>query len=128
MWRSYEEVRNQSADFRVKYRLYSQDEGGRKKPIYQGYRSDFSYDGVNISAIHPEFEDEFGNVILNEDSSVPTEGTARMWIIFPEMRRLVHLTRIKIGVVGYFMEGPRKIAEAEVIEILGLQKNAKLLT
>ncbi len=41
------------------------------------------------SAIHPEFEDEYGNVVLKSDKPVPTEGKARMWIIFPEMRKEV---------------------------------------
>lgn len=70
MWKPYEEIRNHPADFRVKYRVYTQDEGGRKNPVFQGYRSDFFYDGDDLnsgiySAIHPEFEDEHGNVFFN---------------------------------------------------------------
>ena len=30
-------------NFKIKYRFYSEDEGGRKKLPYQGYRSDFFY-------------------------------------------------------------------------------------
>ncbi|MCQ6564131.1 hypothetical protein [Paenibacillus mendelii] len=129
MRKPYEERNNHPADFRVKYRFYSQEEGGRKKPVLQGYRSDFTYDEADIRddlyCIHPEFEDEQGNVILNDGTPVPIEGTARMWILFPEMRKKIHLNRIKVGVIGYFMEGPKKVAKAEVIEVLGLHKNAE---
>jgi hypothetical protein len=132
MWKPYEIIRKHPADFRVQYRFYSQEEGGRKKPVFQGYRSDFTYDGDDIRnkfyCIHPEFEDEQGNVILNDSTPVPFEGTARMWILFPEMRKEVHVNRIKVGVLGYFMEGPKKVAKAEVIEILGLFKNTELLS
>lgn len=38
MWKPYEEIRNHPADFRVKYRFYTREEGGRKKPVLQGYR------------------------------------------------------------------------------------------
>lgn len=128
LWRPYEEVRKHPPDFRVKYKFYSETENGRKMPPSQGYRSDFSYDDddmekIDLFAIHPEFEDENGNVILVRDSPVPLEGTARMWILFPEMRKLVHSARIKPGIIGYFMEGPRKVAIAEVIEIVGLHTN-----
>jgi hypothetical protein len=128
MWIPYEEIRKHPPDFRVQYRFFTEAAGGRKLLPFQGYRSDFSYDGDDIKttgifAIHPEFEDENGNVILDKTKPVPIEGTARMWILFPEMRKLVHTNRIMLGITGYFMEGSRKVAEAEVIEILGLHSN-----
>ncbi|MCR8635345.1 hypothetical protein [Paenibacillus radicis (ex Xue et al. 2023)] len=72
VWKPYEEVRKHHPDFRIRYRLYSEEEGGRKKSVYQGLRCDFSYDSDNIYergifAIHPEFEDEFGNVISEKN-------------------------------------------------------------
>ncbi|MFC3803869.1 hypothetical protein [Cohnella sp. GCM10012308] len=132
LWTPYETIRKHPPDFRIQYRLFSQSEGGRKNPVFQGLRCDFSYDGDDIKetgmfAIHPEFEDEFGEIILDRTVPVPRQGTATMWILFPEMRRLVHVNRIKIGVIGYLMEGPRRIGQAEVIEILGLHQNAELL-
>lgn len=132
MWKPYQEILNHEADFRVKYRFYSHEEGGRKKPVFQGLRTDFFYDlkdskeGV-FSAIFPEFEDEHGNIILNDARPVPTEGTAKMWIIFSQMRREVHVNNIKIGLIGYFMDGPKKVAIAEIIEILGLHSNAEFI-
>lgn len=133
IWVPYEKVRNHPPDFRVRYRLYSEKEGGRINPVFQGLRCDFSYDGDNIKesgmfAIHPEFEDYFGNVILDNCLHVPNQGTARMWILFPEMRRKVHVHRINIGVIGYFMTGSRRLGQVEVIEILELEMNSEMLS
>lgn len=50
-----------------------------------------------------------------------------MWIVFSQMRREVHVNNIKIGMIGYFMDGPKKVAIAEIIEILGLHSNAKFI-
>jgi hypothetical protein len=72
--------------------------------------------------IWPEFEDSDGNVIVNNDFSVPPSGVARMWIIMPQ-RRYYHRDKIKTGVIGYFMEGLRKVAECEVVGILGMRTN-----
>ncbi|MDH6348628.1 MULTISPECIES: hypothetical protein [Brevibacillus] len=47
VWTPYEDWRGHPADFRVKYRFYSEAESGRKLPPVQGYRSDFSYAGDN---------------------------------------------------------------------------------
>ncbi|MDC0762726.1 hypothetical protein POF51_18585 [Brevibacillus sp. AG] len=131
MWIPYEEIRKHHPDFRVKYRFYSENEGGRKATPFQGYRSDFSYDGddiriTGIFAIHPEFEDANGKIILDSGSPVPLEGTARMWILFPHMRKEVHTKRVELGVIGYFMEGPKRVAVVEVIEIVGLHSNPNL--
>jgi len=131
-WKPYEEVRKHPPDFSVRYRFYTEDEGGRTNLVFQGLRCDFSYDGDNIQetgifCIHPEFEDEFGNIIHTKTLPVPTRGTARMWILFPDMRREVHANRIKVGIIGYFMEGSRRIGQVEVIEILGLIRNAEML-
>jgi hypothetical protein len=128
MWTPYEVIRNHPQDFDVQYRFYSQNEGGRKTLPTQGYRCDFSYDGddinnVGIFCIHPEFEDEKGNIITDINMEVSPHGTARMWILFPEMRQQVHRDRIKVGIKGYFMEGSRKVGEAEVIRIVGLYSN-----
>jgi hypothetical protein len=112
----------------VKYRFHSQQEGGRRNPPFQGYRSDFEYaekiveDKGRLYMIWPEFEDEQGDVITDSDLMISVNGTARMWIINPEMRS-IHKERIQIGTKGYFMEGARRTAECEVIEIAGLLSN-----
>lgn len=127
-WPPYEAIRNHPADFRVKYRLYRPEEGGRKRPPRQGYRSDFAFDEDDLShpklyMIFPEFEDEQGRVILDCSYPIPFAGTARMWIVIPERRQEIHRDRIKVGTKGYFMEGPHRIGEMEVIELLGLHTN-----
>lgn len=132
-WMPYEEFRGHPPDFRVTYRLYTELKGKIARPVYQGLRSDFLYEGDDINdtgifCIHPEFEDISGNVIMDKYSPVPIQGTARMWILFPEMRRLVHVNRIIPGIKGYFMAGGTKLGEACVIEVLGLHENAATLS
>lgn len=95
---------------------------------YQGYRSDFWYDHSehretnHLFMIWPEFEDDNGDIILENSISVSVTGTARMWVIMPE-RRNYHLDKIHVGITGYFMEGSRRSAICEVIEILDLPNN-----
>lgn len=126
MHKPYEDRLKLKADFRVKYRFLSPNEGGQQFGTpFQGIRSDFSIVGEGDNQqyiIRPEFEDEFGNVILYDDERVPIEGTARMWIVDPKMRP-IHYDKIKVGIKGHFREGPVYIAECEVIEILDLMKN-----
>jgi hypothetical protein len=114
-------------DFKVKYRFYTKEEGGRQTIPYQGYRSDFWYPHPDhpsngIFMIWPEFEDDAGNIILDNGKSVLPSGIANMWIIVPE-RRPYHYDKIQAGTIGYFMEGSKRVAECEVIEILGLKTN-----
>jgi hypothetical protein len=128
MHESYELFRKYPCDFRVKYRFLSKEEGGRETGTpYQGYRSDFWYYHPEnrpneIYCINPEFEDSTGDVITESGIRVPIEGTARMWILFPRMRAH-HRGRIMAELKGYFMEGPKCVAECEVLEIVGLQTN-----
>lgn len=125
-WKRYaDRGKRQQHDFEVKYRFLTREEGGRKTgPPYQGYRSDFLYDGDDalkdgIWMIWPEFEDSQREVILDENKQVLPEGTARMWILNDELRSQ-HRARIKIGSRGYFVEGPQKVAVCEITAIVGL--------
>lgn len=130
MWTPYESIRKHPQDFNVLYRMYTTEEGGRRNLPYQGYRCDFSYDGDDVKecgiyAIHPEFQDEQGNILLDTDKSVPLMGKASMWVLFARMREQVHIYRIKVGTKGYFMEGPRRVGEVTVTEIVGLYTNPR---
>lgn len=115
-------------DFKVKYRFYSESEGGRKSLPFQGYRPDFWYyhneqpDLNSMYMIWPEFEDETGNIITQTETTVLKEGVARMWIIMPSMRKF-HRDKINIGLKGFFMEGSNRVAECEVIELIDLKTN-----
>jgi len=128
MHEPYEVRLKHPPDFRVAYRFYDESEGGRKTTPVQGYRSDFWYfheeqsNPYSIHMIWPEFEDEDGKVINETQKRVKATGTARMWIIVPKMRQM-HRGKIKVGMKGYFMESSRRVAECEVIEILGLNSN-----
>jgi hypothetical protein len=127
MHNSYEIKLGHPPDFHVRYRFYTKEEGGRLSLPYQGYRSDFWYNQgdqtINrLFIIWPEFENSDGEVILQNDCPVPISGIARMWIMIPE-RRPDHYDKIKPGLAGYFMEGSRKVAECEVIELVGLLNN-----
>jgi hypothetical protein len=125
MHKPYELVLKHKADFRVRYRFRTEDEGGRKTLPFQGLRCDFSYSGESGDVqyiVWPEFEDANGNVILENDHPVPNEGTALMWVIIPE-RRIIHKEKIKAGTKGFFREGPTYIADCDVIEIIDLFKN-----
>lgn len=123
IWKPYSErAKRRSHDFEVRYRFFSAEEGGRQTGLpHQGYRCDFTYDGDDRDEngawmIWPEFEDAQKNVILEENRSVPAEGTARMRIVSEEMRGH-HLARLKIGSKGYLVEGSRRVAVCEVIAI-----------
>ncbi|WP_291152445.1 hypothetical protein [Flavobacterium sp. UBA7680] len=121
---SYEQIKNRECDFIVEYRFLSPEEGGRKtgNPA-QGYRSDFMYSEdenlKKIWMIWPEFLDEEGQVILDKSIRVTAFGKAKMWIV-NEMNQEFHKQKIKTGLKGFFMEGPHKVAECEVIQIVNL--------
>jgi hypothetical protein len=126
MHTSYELNLGREPDFRVRYRFYDKEEGGRSIPPSQGYRSNFWYFNEShahiekgIFMIHPEFENSNGEIILQDDVSVEKVGTDRMWIVNQHWRAY-HNEKIKIGMTGYFMEGPKKVAECVVIELISI--------
>ena len=111
-------------DFRVSYRLYSSEEGGRRTPPHQHTRWDFRYDDKAISTgifmIWPEAL--LPNGALVPAGPIPAYGLANMFVLFPQSRAL-HRLHIRPGVRGYFMEGNRRVAVCEVVEVLGLLTN-----
>lgn len=68
--------------------------------------------------IWPEFLDENGQTILDNQSPVPESGLAEMWILVRE-NLPYHREKIEVGTTGYFMEGFRKTAECTVLKIMG---------
>ena len=115
----YAETTGREADFRVTYRLFTTEEGGRKTPAHQHIRWDFHYEGTTETwMIWPEFLAPDGRMVPNGPFS-PT-GQADMFIVNPE-RREFHRQHIKPGVRGYFLEG-RPIGVCEVTHVLGLHK------
>jgi hypothetical protein len=121
---SYRDRTGREPDFRVRYRFLSQTEGGRSSLPFQHIRSDFLYaeddpseDG--IWCIWPEFVSQDGSVIP-ESERVPAEGTADMYVLNTELRS-EHKRRIHVGTKGFFVEGARRTASCEVVEVLGLR-------
>lgn len=121
---SYRDRTGRQPDFRVRYRFLSQAEGGRATLPFQHIRSDFLYaedDPVEngIWCIWPEFVSIDGTV-LPEDQPVPAEGAADMYVLNDELRA-EHSRRIRLGTKGFFVEGARRTATCEVVEVLGLR-------
>ncbi len=116
------------ADFEVSYSFLSFEEGGRQSGLpLQGYRCDWSYQGEDLEKsvvymIWPEFEDDHG-LALPAGVRVFPEGRARMRIVDGVLRRTIHRQRLRVGTKGYFVEGRRRVAEAEVIRILALNED-----
>lgn len=122
---SYGDRLRYPADFEVRYRFFTPEEDGRfSGPPGQHYRGDWAYadDTEALYMIHPEFLSPEGEV-LSKGEPVPFEGRATMWILIPERRAEIHRAKIQVGVRGYFMEGPKRVAEAVVTQILGLPTN-----
>ena len=126
---SYTEATGLAPGFRVSYRLFSAEEGGRKTPHYQGIRWDFAYEDKSIARpnqvfmIWPEFISATGEM-LPEGEPMPKQGLANMFIVNPAFREF-HGQHIRLGVRGYFREGGTEIALCEVVEVLALHKNPK---
>lgn len=126
MWTPYQQRNRRQPDFKVQYRFIPYAEGGRVQVPSQGYRSDLHYDGEDmdkdgIYMIWPEFLRPDGSVMLEEEVLVPSEGEAFMWILLFDRMRDYHKARATPGRRCWFMEGSRKVAEARIIEQIGLK-------
>ena len=113
------------ADFEVRYRFFTAEEGGRKSVPRQHIRWDFLYDGDDPQRdgafiIWPEFVDPAGSPL--PEGPVPSHGLAQMFILSDSMREQVHRHRIAVGVKGYFIEGLKRVAECEVTRLIGLSQ------
>lgn len=100
-------------EIKAKLTLYSTEKGGRKTGIKTGYRpnhvfeyKDNSSDFVTTYIAQIDFEKEW--ILPNETESVNVR--------FLKHQNIAEL--IKEGRVWWIHEGPRKIGEAEITEIL----------
>ena len=98
------------------------EQGGRKMPPFQGYRSDVAFvddpDPRQIHMIHPEF--------LNDDDSVYPSGIpapltlrANMRVFWKETRPF-YREKIYVGLSLQIREGTKTVALATVTKILNL--------
>lgn len=117
---TYSELFGREPDFRVTYRLFTAEEGGRTMPPYQTIRWDMSYaeDGLKSRMVYPEFLDPGGQPIPN--GPFAPVGQANMFVLNPAMLGF-HRQRVRPGVRGYFMKG-RPVGVWEVAEVLGLRR------
>jgi hypothetical protein len=125
MWTPYEKLKGRRPDFKVRYRFIPYSEGGRVQVPYQGYRSDFHYEGEDmqrdgIYMIWPEFLRPDGTILLETEEIVPESGEAYMWILFFDRMSDYHRVRATPGRRGWFMEGSHKVAEVTILEQIGL--------
>jgi hypothetical protein len=74
---------------------------------------------VRYLLVHPEFQNVDGSP-WPDDTLVPIEGVATMWIVSHDMRVQVHRRKARAGVKGFLMLGGIRIAEVDIIEIVGL--------
>jgi hypothetical protein len=112
-------------DFEAAIRIYTQEQGGRKSPAYNGIRWDFAYaddpPAKDLFMIHPDFYDERGDSLSSDKPlSTDTELPARMVILNEETRQQVHRLRIREGTRFYCHEGPHRVAEGRITRITGL--------
>jgi translation elongation factor EF-Tu-like GTPase len=112
-------------DFEATIRIFREDEGGRRSPVFNGIRWDFCYaetdpkDGIWM--IHPHFHDARGESIP-EEQALPVDVSlpARMFIVVDEMRDEIHRRKVRVGGRFYCHEGARRVAEGVITEITGL--------
>ncbi|MES2981214.1 MAG: hypothetical protein V4727_02785 [Verrucomicrobiota bacterium] len=113
-------------DFEAQIRIYTEAQGGRKTPPFNGIRWDFAYEGddiqkVGIFMIWPDFYDINGDS-LTKDEPLPLDQIlmARMTIVVDEMRDQIHKQRVEVGTRFYCHEGGKRVAEGSVTRITGL--------
>jgi translation elongation factor EF-Tu-like GTPase len=112
------------ADFEAEVRFISNDDRGRKGPVFQGYRADIQYEDLDgIWMVWPKFIDEAG-VELPNNTVVPRVSNANFYIVNDELRRTFHQNRLRIGVRFYICEGAKKVAVCRVVKILSLYEKS----
>jgi hypothetical protein len=119
---TYSERTGRRPSFEVRYRFLTREQGGRLSAPHQHTRWDFLYEGEDprdsIWMIWPEFISSQDGEVLPA-GEVPVEGNAFMFIVNME-NAAYHRERIVVGTKGYFVEGPRRVAECEVVALHGL--------
>ena len=124
---SYEERLGFPCDFKVKYQFCEESEGGRtgsSRARATARTSRSKNDDIRLTGLYmiwPEFEDGAGGV-FPENHVIPKSGTARMWVVADEARRVVH-RKVRPGARGFFVEQGRKTAEVVITAVVGLQTN-----
>ena len=110
--------------FEAEVTIFSETDGGRRTPAFNGIRRDFGYADENaedgIYMIWPDFFDEHGNS-LDVDAALPIGIPlgARFTIVNDDLRHF-HQSRIEPGLDFYCHEGNKRVAKGTVTRITGL--------
>jgi hypothetical protein len=112
-------------DFEAVIRIYTEAEGGRRSPAFNGIRWDLAYaedpPGAPLFAIYPDFVDEHGHSLpADQPLRVGIELPARLVVLNDELRVTHHRSRIREGIRFYCQEAARRVAEGRVTRITGL--------
>lgn len=97
----------------AKLTLYTKEKGGRETGIGTGYRPNHVMEYLQNSNDFPTTY--IGQIDFEKDRIYPGE-TENVKIMFLRHQNIEEL--LKIGRIWWIHEGPRKIGEAEVLEIL----------
>ncbi|MDR7376067.1 hypothetical protein J2X19_000725 [Rhodoferax ferrireducens] len=124
--KTYSERSGRQPDFLVQYQFLTIEQGGRKGPPHQRTRWDFMYEGdapsiEGVSTIWLEAISESGEPL--PEGEIPASGKAHMFIVNHD-RRGFHKARIAPGVRGFFMEGAKRVATCQVLELMALSDHA----
>lgn len=115
-------------DFEATIRIYTPEEGGRRTPVFNSIRWDFAYaedhPSSTLYGIWPDFFAEDGRSLpTDKPMAIGVELSARMYVVFDEMREEVHRRRIVPGVRFFCHEGGRRVAEGVVTRLTGLHND-----
>lgn len=115
------------SDFEARIYILAPEEGGRRTPVFNGVRWDFTYvaddpDPDGYYMIWPRFIDASGNPVP-EDVPLRGECDAEMRVVAAEMRP-VHRQLIRPGVLFNCMEGWKVVARGVVTKVTGLAREA----
>src|SRR5436305_10677104 len=107
-------------DFIATVSFLSHEFGGRRVQPAQGYRPDIRYgeDSPNqVWMVWPRFLAIDGSE-LPDGTVVPPVCDANFYIVNDQMRREVHVGRLRVGTHLALVEGPRVVASCVVKQLL----------
>ncbi len=103
----------QAYDIEAEITFLTPEEGGRKTPVFSGYRPQFYYDGHDWDAIH-----DYGDV-----AQVAPGQTVTALLVF--LSPAYHLGRLYPGKQFQIREGQRIVGHGRVTKILNLPQSAQ---
>jgi translation elongation factor EF-Tu-like GTPase len=100
-------------DIEVELTFLPTEHGGRKGPVYTGYRTQFYYNNTDWDAIH----EYVGTEVVHQGQTV----TARLTFLSPHQ----HWQKVFEGMPFLVREGNRVVGFGRVTSILGLEESAR---